>query len=381
MDLKILFIIGSLEIGGTEKQLLCLAGLINDSHHDCCIFSLQRRGSLREKLVRKNIRVYDGGLKKGDLKRSPWKLIGSILKLIKIISKERPTVVHAFLPLATFIGALCGRMTGVPLVITGRRAMGFHQERYPFLKVLDRMANRLSHRVTVNSRAVWDDVVMRDGIASTKLVLIYNSIDTKLFDSAIHKKEMIRLSLGIKSYEKVIIVVANFIPYKGHRDFIDAAHEVTFRFNDIKILLIGEDRGIRCDLEKQISHVGLSNKIIFLGRRNDIPEMMAAADLSVLPSHEEGFSNVILESMAAGLPVVATDVGGNREAIISGVTGWLVPPRNHSALAKKMTDLLSDPKKAARWGEKGRAIVKKKYNTARMADDYLKLYLEGSCAA
>ena len=111
-----------------------------------------------------------------------------------------------------------------------------------------------------------------------------------------------------------------------------------------------------------------------MGQRSDIPNVLAASDLSVLPSHEEGFSNVILESMAAGLPVVATRVGGNLEAVVDGVTGWLVPPQNPKVMAEKIVDLLKDPHKARSWGEKGKERVKRFFTVEQMVEKHLALY-------
>jgi glycosyltransferase involved in cell wall biosynthesis len=137
---------------------------------------------------------------------------------------------------------------------------------------------------------------------------------------------------------------------------------------------VGEDRGIGRELKKMAIDLGIIEKARFLGLRDDIPQLLAASDISVLPSHEEGFSNVILESMAAGLPVVATKVGGNSEAVIDGVTGWLVPPKNPDAMAEKIVDLLQDPQKARSWGEQGRKRVNKKFTIERMVQENIKLY-------
>jgi glycosyltransferase involved in cell wall biosynthesis len=143
---------------------------------------------------------------------------------------------------------------------------------------------------------------------------------------------------------------------------------------EMRVLAVGEDRGIGPDLERQASELGIKGAVRFLGQRWDAPELLAASDLSVLPSHEEGFSNVILESMAASLPVVATDVGGNGEAIINGKTGWLVPPRNPGALAASIVDLLKDLPKARQWGERGRRRVRELFTVDKMVEEHLKLY-------
>jgi len=272
------------------------------------------------------------------------------------------------------MGALAGRLNRVPLVITSRRALGTHQDRFAVLRPVDLAANFLSHRVTVNSRAVWNDTVSRDHIDEAKLVLIYNGIDPEPFKTAHATREAVRKALRLQPNEKVVIVIANFIPYKGHLDLIKAARQVIDRIPDTKFLLVGEDRGIQKDVERQAQDLGISERVVFMGQRFDIPELLGASDLSVLPSHEEGFSNVILESMAAGLPVVATRVGGNAEAVIDGVTGWLVPPRNHEEMAIKIVDLLSNPIRAKSWGKEGRRRIAGLFTIDRMVKKHLNLY-------
>jgi len=124
----------------------------------------------------------------------------------------------------------------------------------------------------------------------------------------------------------------------------------------------------------EIVVLNIERHIRFLGLRHDIPQLMAASDLSVLASHEEGFSNVLLESMAAGLPVVATSVGGNPEAVVHGVTGWLTPPHHPAKLAEKMIDLLNNEEKSEKWGERGRVLVKRKFSVEQMVSRHLVLY-------
>ncbi|MBW2312150.1 MAG: glycosyltransferase [Deltaproteobacteria bacterium] len=355
--LNILFAIGSLDIGGAEAQMAALISRLHDRRFFCHLFVLQKEGYLKQYIRDLGVPTYDGGLERGDLLKAPWKLIPAQLRLIRILLLVRPVVVHSFLPLVTCMGALGGRLTRVPLVITSRRALGTHQERYNILRLLDLAANRLSHLVTVNSRAVWEDTVQRDHIDPAKLALIYNGVDVSTFDSARSSRRKTREILGIGSTEKVIIVIGNLIPYKGHGDLLKAASEALTSVPQALFLFAGEDRGIGGRLEKMAAELGVSSRVRFLGLRHDIPQLLAASDISVVASHEEGFSNVILESMASGLPVVATRVGGNPEAVVDGVTGWLVPPRNPTAMAEKIIDLLNDIKKAEFWGRKGRERV------------------------
>jgi len=370
----ILFVIGSLETGGAEMQMYLLVKQLHGQNYTCHVYSLHSGGPLERRFEALGVPVFSGGLKKGDISRAPWKVVPAGWSLLRLTYELKPSVIHCFLPLITFMGALSGRIARVPLVVTSRRALGTHQRRYPILRPLDHVASRLSHRVTVNSRAVWNDMVRREHVDVSKLVLIYNGVDTGPFDTALSYREDVRRDQGIKANAKVMIVIANLIPYKGHSDLIQTAREVINRFPDAIFLLVGEDRGIQKDLEQRVANLGIRQSVRFLGRQDDVPRLLAASDISVLPSHEEGFSNVILESMAAGLPVVATDVGGNREAILDGITGWLIPPKDTGALAAKIIDLLRDPAKAKEWGRGGRERVNREFTVKKMVAAHIELY-------
>lgn len=370
----ILFVIGSLEIGGAERQMQLLVGQLHGHTHCCHVYSLQAGGPLERWFEALGVPVFSGGLKKGDMSKAPWKVVLAEWRLLRLIYELKPSVIHCFLPLITFMGALSGRIARVPLVVTSRRALGTHQRRYPILRPLDHVASRLCHRVTVNSQAVWNDMVRRDHVDASKLVLIYNGVATGPFEAALSYREDVRRDQGIKADARVMIVIANLIPYKGHSDLIQAAKEVVNRFPDAIFLLVGEDRGIQKELEQRVVNLGIGQSVRFLGRQDDVPKLLAASDISVLPSHEEGFSNVILESMAAGLPVVATDVGGNREAILDGITGWLIPPKDPGALAAKIIDLLRDPDRAKEWGRGGRERVNREFTVERMVAAHMELY-------
>lgn len=140
--IKIMHLITDLNTGGAERQMATLVGYLQERNHSCHVFTLLSNGSLRDHFVDLAVPVYSGGLKEGDLIRAPLKLIFAELKLIRIIRHLRPSVVHSFLPLVTFMGTLAGRMTKVPLIISSRRALGQHQERHILLRPFDILANR-----------------------------------------------------------------------------------------------------------------------------------------------------------------------------------------------------------------------------------------------
>ena len=371
----ILFAIGSLELGGAEKQMALLIKHLDQLNFNCHLFALQPFGPLRNYLRQTNVKIYDGGYLSGKSAAAVFfLLIRAEFRLYRVIRKIRPDVIHAYLPLTNFMGAFAGRILNVPFIITSKRALGNHQERNWGWRFFDMAAFRFSHCVTVNSRAVGEDTLERDKGKASKIKLIYNGLDFSDFNNDTRHSTKIRKELGILPDINVIITVANLIPYKGHVELIKAAALVVRRNPNTVFLLVGQDRGIRKNLEALVQQLGLVDHIIFFDQRYDIPQLLAASDISVLPSNEEGFSNVVLESMAAGLPVVATRVGGNPEAIVDGMTGWLVPPQNPEQLADKIIDLLNDPRKARRWGEQGEKRIKENFLVENMVEGYLKLY-------
>jgi glycosyltransferase involved in cell wall biosynthesis len=341
----------------------------------CHLFALEPFGPVNNFLKTTKVTIYDGGYFSEKPRIAQiFLLIRALLRLLHVIKKIQPDVMHAYLPLTSFMGSLAGRLAGVPLIITSKRGLGYHQDRNRGWRIFDIAAFRLSHVVTVNSNAVGEDTLKRDKGDDVKIRLIYNGVQSSNFISHNSNRRKIREELHLKPDKKVIITVANLIPYKGHHELIEAAASVTDKYPDSHFLLVGEDRGIRKDLEIRVKELGIDKNIIFLGQRNDVPDLLAASDISVLPSHEEGFSNVILESMAAGLPVVATSVGGNPEAIVNGETGWLVPPKNPDELALKIIDLLHHTEKAKKWGQAGRHRVQHHFSDKKMLDEYIKLY-------
>jgi len=378
--LTILFLIGSLELGGAERQMAMLIRSLVGLGVNCHLFVLESPGPVYASLKGIDLAIHDGSYRrKSVFFEKVIRLFRAQFTLFRVLAKIRPDVIHAYLPLTNFMGALAGRLSGVPLVITSRRALGTHQDRYKGWRVFDILSFRLSHLVTVNSRAVGQDTLIRDLGDPSKVSVIYNGIDALPFESGRSKREAVRRALGIAPKEKVVISIANLIPYKGLADLIEAAAVVSARMPQVKFLLIGEDRGIQEKLEEKSRRLGVSQQVVFLGQRLDVPDLLAAGDLLALSSHEEGFSNVILEAMAAGLPVVATDVGGNREAVLDGITGWLVAPRDPAVMADRILDLLSDQEKAAAWGRRGQDRVKEAFTIDGMVEAHMRLYrLAGS---
>jgi len=171
-------------------------------------------------------------------------------------------------------------------------------------------------------------------------------------------------------------VISRLNPLKGIEYFLDAAARLSARFGPARFVVVGDgiDPYYRESLERRTAALGLAGKVIFTGFRLDMESVVAELDVSVLPSLSEGLSNVLLESMAAGIPVVATRVGGNPEVVEDGATGFLVPPRDSGALVDAVARLLSNPALAAAFGQAGRKRAEREFSVSRLVAETENLY-------
>ena len=372
-ELRVLFVIGTLELGGAESQMLMLVRELTRQKICCEVFALQANGVLRVALDELGVPVHSGRydfasnkLMKGlKLIRATW---------ILLRKARRGTVLHAYLPLSNFMGACAGYLAGVDRIITSRRGLGNHQERCPWWKLFDRIANALSDVVVVNSQVVAEDTIRRDGIRRAKLVCIYNGLEAGRFQQALPSRAIVRQSLGLKEGQVALIIVANLIAYKGHAELINAVAKLAPRFPDLRLLVVGQDRGIGDALKAQAETLGVGKITKWFGQRSDIPELLAAADIYVCASHEEGFSNSLLEALAAGKAVVATRVGGNSEMLEAGELGILVEPSDSSGLVTALGELIVNPAKREQLGQRAAARVAQHYGVKKMAGQYVELY-------
>lgn len=375
LNLRLLFMIGSLELGGAESQMVLLIKRLVERGVHCEVFVLMASGVLKAELESIGVRIHDGGFAPGAgvtgylfaLQRSFW-------RAIRVIWRFRPDIIHAFLPLTNFLAAVTGRFSGRKNIITSRRALGNYQDSHFIWKHFDRIANVLSRSITVNSKAVWHDVITREKVNEEKLVLIYNGIDAARFAQARKRRAGMRSALGLQQDEFAIVMIANLIPYKGHLDAISAIAIANGKHPYIRLLVVGEDRGIQKDLEEAALNTGIQEKVRFLGRRDNIPDLLGAADVALVASYEEGFSNALLEAMAAGLAVIATDVGGNSEALEAGRLGCLVPPRAPDKIAEAIIALIENPQQRKAYGINAAKAVARKYTVETMVCKYLNLY-------
>jgi glycosyltransferase involved in cell wall biosynthesis len=214
------------------------------------------------------------------------------------------------------------------------------------------------------------------GIPAARIAVIPNGVDTRRYPRR-GDREATRAALGLRPDERAVAVLATFKEQKGHRYLIEAAGALRDDFPDVRYLLIG-DGALRPELERQIAAAGLGGSIRLLGTRPDVPALLAAADLFALPSLWEGLPMALIEAMAAGLPVVATDVSGTRGVMVEGETGLLVAPGDAPALARAIAALLARPDRAAQMGAAARRRVELHFSARKQAADHLALYAAGA---
>ena len=374
---KVLYIITTLDVGGAEKQLVELVTHLDRSRFAPVVCSLAPGGLLENELRTKSIPVKAFALhdrRKAFRLSRFWDvalLVSEWVDLVRFIRQERPAIVQGVLFEAYVLGTFAAKAAGVPIIVTTRRSLGhFKAAKRPY-RLLERAANTLTDVVIANSEAVRRDALQNEGLPADRVVVIYNGLDIDRYGLSPDSDR--RRALGLIGRGPVVGVVANFIHYKGHQYFLEAWREVLKTFPAGAALLIG-DGPLRRRCEAAAARMGLGHSLRFLGTRHDVPALLTLVDLIVHPSLEEGFSNAILEGMAAGRPLVATNVGGNPEAVADRETGGLVPPGDSRALAGAMLGLLRHPATAARFGAAGRLRVAWRFGLFAMVRQYEALY-------
>jgi glycosyltransferase involved in cell wall biosynthesis len=294
-----------------------------------------------------------------------------IIRLSLLAKREKVDIIHTFFEKSEVMGWLASRFSGVPVWITSRRDLGF--VRKGVYRKIFKIAARDCSKCVANCHAIKNNVIEQEKLPDEKVSVIYNGLDFSPYMKP-SNGDHLRSELGIDNSVHIVGMIADiYFEIKGQKYFLEAARKILKKVSNVKFLLIGEGH-LRRKYEEMAYKLGIEKNVFFLGKRSDIPGILSAFDVSVLCSTSEGLSNVIMESMAAGKPVVATNVGGNSEIVIDGVTGYLVPPADSDALATAVIALLQSPDKAKSMGVEGRRVVKEKFSLSEMVENYEKLY-------
>jgi len=360
--LRILLVIDELDLGGTEQQIVELVRCLPRTRYTpiVCCFRHGRKAAEIERLGTRVVHLKKRG-------RIDLRLVRDLVRLMRA---ERIDVVQTFLIGANLWGRLAAFIARVPVIIASERNVDVWEE--PLKRGLGRLLALGTNRIVANAEAVRAYLIGR-GAEPKRVVTIRNGVDLQRFASDLDVTAL-RDSLGFAADDCVAAVVARLEPQKGHGVVIEAAARLQDRFPRLRYLFVGGGSA-EAAVRAEVASRGLTDRIVFTGFRTDSADLLRAADLSILVSTKEGLSNTLLESLAAGRPVIASRVGGNAE-VVSGDVGVLVPPRDPDALAQALADLAADPLARARMGERGRERVRQEFSVSRMAAETAALYEE-----
>jgi len=348
----------TLEVGGSERQFAALVESINRDRFDVYPACLRRIGGLSARLGEIPEFPPGGSLLGFQAQRAQW-------AMVRNMRRNNIAVAHAFDFYTNLMLIPAARLAGVP-VIGSHRQLGDLLTKAQFKAQY--WAFRFCQRVVCNSQAAATSL-REAGLPKHKLEIIPNGLTEQAFAKcapAIPLKDgIVRLGMIARMNSAA----------KNHAAFLRAAAKLLTQCPTVEFVLVG-DGPLRPELESMAAQLGISEKVLFVGERHNIPAMLASLDVSVLISSSESLSNVILESMAAGIPVLATDVGGNPELVRDGVTGLLVPPGDETKLVDALAHLVRDPIARSQYAGRSKEFARAHFHMDEVVLRFEKLYLE-----
>jgi glycosyltransferase involved in cell wall biosynthesis len=297
------------------------------------------------------------------------------LALRRFLRAERVQIVHTFFESADLLGGLVAKLSGVPVVISSRRDMGILRSTRHHIAY--RLMNPLFDQVQAVSDAVREQTIRADGINPNKVVTIPNGIEIEKLAAA-GGSAGLRHALRLEDAWPLIVTVGHIRRVKGYDVLLRAAAEVCRVYPKATFLIVGSVQEPDCDrdLHELVCQLGLERNVRFLGKMENesVWPLLKLCDVFCLPSRSEGMSNALLEAMGAGLPCVATAVGGTPEVLEDGRTGYVVPSEDHQAAAARILSVLGDPDAARTMGSLARRVVEERFSAQGMIRNMVGMY-------
>lgn len=365
--IRILRIISNLGVGGVQKRMVSLLPKLNKERYEIVVCSF-KSGELQHCLEQSGIPVR---IVSRRFKFDPV----CIYRLCSIMKKENIDIVHTHCHKPNTTGRFAAKLAGVPVIIANEHNVDSWKSNWQL--TLDKWLAAHSDKIIAVSEAVKSFYVKNANISADKFEVVYNGVDLDFWQNNIPAKEMIfkkKAELGLLQGDKVIVAIGRLHPQKGHEYLLRAARKIIPRMKNLKFLIIG-DGPMKESLESCSERLGIKENVVFTGKRDDVKDILYLSDISVVSSVREGFSNAVLEAMACGKPVVATDVGGNKEIIIDGKNGFIVSSRDEDALADRILTLAGNEELTIRMGLAAKETVKS-FSLSRMIHKTEKLYEE-----
>jgi sugar transferase (PEP-CTERM/EpsH1 system associated) len=351
--IRVVHLVAALNIGGLEMVVLDLVRFA-DCRFRLHVLCLDDRGALAPRFEALGVAVES--LDAGNRGRGK-----TLLRLIGRLAELRPDVLHTHNPRPHLLGVIAGRAAGVPVVVHTKHGRNYPERRRAVL--LNRLAAQFTDRVVPVSADAGQVARQIEHVPAGKVHVIRNGIDLARFLPAPQCNGSRRL-----------IHVARLDPIKDQATLLRAVRLIASVMPEVRLDIVG-DGSARPALEQLTDSLQLRGHVRFLGFRSDVSECLAQADLFVLSSLKEGISLTLLEAMATGLPIVATDVGGNREVVSHGETGLLVPAQSPELLAAAIQTILGQPELARRMGAAGRQRVEAQFDLRQVVRQYEEMYV------
>lgn len=372
MRRKILYLIENIFFGGGERAFAQIINGLDKEKYE--IYTACLPGGIFEEKIKTSAKILPFDL------RNRFNLL-RIYQLAKILKEKNIEIVHSQGGRGGFFARIAAKMAKVPAMIStiAMPVEGFDVGllRKGIYVMLDRFSERFVDRFIVVSETLRDRLIEKHKVPSKNIVKIYNGIEVKEYYSIFESAYKIRDEFNIKPDVQLVGTIGRLVWQKGLPYFIQAIKQIVDGrwqvAGEMKFLIVGEGNE-RKNLERMVKELGIKKNVIFTGFRKDVKEILQALDIFVLPSIREGQPIILLEAMAMGKPIVATDIEGVNETVVNGLTGILVPPKAPQALARAIVSLLKDSKKAQKMGQAGRRVVEEKFDLKDKVKQHERLY-------
>jgi glycosyltransferase involved in cell wall biosynthesis len=375
--IRVLHVITRLIVGGAQENTMLTAALLDPDRYAVDVVSGPQtgsEGSLISEVRARGIRLTLLPTLVREV--NPLKDAIALGALVRLIRHGGYDIVHTHSSKAGILGRWAARLAGVPTIVHTVHGWGHHDRQHPLVRrlyvLLEQVTQRITDRlIVVSPRDIQKGLA--DGIATPeKYVTIRSGIELARFQQPARPREAVRAELGIPLGTVVVGTVTRLSPQKAPLDLLAAAAQVAAHRQDVHFVIVG-DGPLRAEVEARVVASGLAECVHLTGLRRDVADLMHSFDVFALTSLWEGLPRVLPQAMAAGLPIVATGVDGNAEAVQDGVNGFLTPPGDPHAMATALLQLLEGPALSERMGQAGRARAVE-FDVHKMVSDIAALY-------
>lgn len=375
--LPVLHVITRLIVGGAQENTMLTAALLDPARYAAHILSGPQtgsEGSLIEQVRARGIPLTIEPMLVRQI--NPLKDLLALTRLTRFIKRGRYTIVHTHSSKAGVLGRWAAYLAGAPIILHTVHGWAHHDRQHPlarrFYILLEQITAPITHKLIVVSPLNIEKGLAGGIGAPEKYITIRSGIEMDRFRQPTRSRETVRAKLDIPQNAPVVGTVTRLSPQKAPLDFVASAAQVLERLPNVHFVIVG-DGPLRAEVETEIVAHNLAKRIRLTGLRRDVPDLMHSFDIFALTSLWEGLPRVLPQAMAAGLPIVATAVDGNAEAVTDGVNGLLTPPGNPQAMAAALLRLLDDPSLRRRMGEAGRTRADQ-FSARKMVNDIAALY-------